>query len=457
MEWKNPITSKPFFAAMAVLLFLATPFYALEAFYPAFLGVHSIPFLAFALACLLEGILMVVTIFQIDKKPPTQIAIGFARYEFAANPIFTCVILSLSIIFPQAPRDWLYFTNMVITVVLILARLIAVIYLNNKMKKGDTAYLPFRNHAYILTAGSIIAANYYIVSIWKSQNMDLSIITEGGRSLAGFTDFFLVMSLLEVVLGILILLQSLFFAIANYFSGKENKVIDLRLNFRQSRELIRKYEIPFWVGIFSLALLLVISVISMISAPTAYAPIATLYFIVLVIRLTTHFMVSRIKKKTGNEPRATFREEHGALLFAAVLFAIYAVLCALFGRIAFERMVDVKYTLFLTFGLFVPWAVIKLVLGSISFIRSKKRGDPSLMLYAYLDILLSIYTLAQTFAIVAVKAHMEGFRIAAIVLAVLLSVYCLSSSVRMIITGIRGLKGKRTRAFALYESFHRDE
>ena len=457
MEWKNPITSKPFFVAMAVLLFVATPFYALQAFYPDFLGFNGLSFLAFALACLLEGILMVVTVFQIDKKPPTEIAIGFARYEFAANPIFACVILSVSVVFPQAPRNWLYFTNMVITVVLILARLTAVIYLNNKMKKGDTAYLPFRNHAYILTAGSIIAANYYIVSIWKSHNMDLSIFTEGGRSLAGFTDFFLAMSLLEVVVGLLVLLQSLFFAIANYYSGKENKVIDFRLNFKQSRELIAKYEVPFWIGIFSLALLFTVSVISMLGSPAAYAPIATLYFIVLVIRLTTHFMVSRIKKKTGNEPKATFRKEHGALLFGAILFAIYAVLCAFYGRVAFERMANVDYTLFLTFGLFVPWAVVKLVLGSISFIRSKKRGDPSLMLFAYLDILLSIYTLAQTFAIVAVKAHMEGFRVAAIVFAVLLSIYCLVSSIRMIVIGIRGLKGKRLKALSLYESFRRDD
>ena len=208
---------------------------------------------------------------------------------------------------------------------------------------------------------------------------------------------------------------------------------------------------------YTLSLLFTVSLISMLGSPAAYAPIATLYFVVLVIRLTTHFMVGRIKKKTGNEPKATFREEHGALLFGAILFAIYAVLCAFYGRVAFERMANVDYTLFLTFGLFVPWAAVKLVLGSISFIRAKKRGDPSLMLFAYLDILLSIYTLAQTFAIVAVKAHMEGFRVAAIVLAVMLSVYCLICSIRMIVIGIRGLMGKRLKAFSLYDSYHRDD
>ena len=451
MRLQGPIKAKPFFVAMIVLLLASVPFYFLEWIYPGFLGLNGLSFFLFALANLGEAICLILALVKIDKIPPSKMATYFARYEFAVNPIVAFSVLSLSAIFPQAPRNWLYFFNMGMTVVLILARGWAVVWLHLAMKKGDTGYLPFRNHSYILMSLSFIILNYYVISIWKTSDMDVSIIYEGGGSFAGFSDFFLMMTVLEIGVGIIVLLQSLFIAISNHYAGKEDKVIDLRLNAHQSKEMLERYDVPFWIGIFSLFLMFVLAAASLFAAPEAYAPIAFLYFVVLLTRLLIYFGVTAVKKRGKTDKRRIFKREHVIILLAALFFAAYAVLCIVFGRRAFERMGEVAYTVFIVFGIFVPWSVIKLGLGAYHYLKARKKGDPAALTNAFVDILLSIYTIAHTFAIVAVKAHMEGFKITAIVLAVILSVYCLYIAVRMGVIGILGLAGKREKAWLRFQ------
>ena len=130
MQFQGPIKAKPFFVAMIVLLLASVPFYFLEWIYPGFLGWNGLSFFMFALANLGEAICLIVALVKIDKIPPCKMASYFARYEFAVNPIVAFSVLSLSAIFPQAPRDWLYFFNMGMTVILILARGWAVVWLH---------------------------------------------------------------------------------------------------------------------------------------------------------------------------------------------------------------------------------------------------------------------------------------------------------------------------------------
>ncbi len=451
MVWTGPIKAKPFFVAMAILLFVSVPFYALEFFYPEVVGWNGVSFLIFALSSLCEGVFLIVNLVKMDKVSPAKLGMDMARYELGMNPIVAFSVLSLATIFPEAPRNWLYYFNIGLTAVLILARLWAVVWLQRAIKKGDTGYLPFRNHGYVLMSLSFVALNYYVISILKANNVDLAIIYEGGHSFAGFSDFFLMMTVLEILVGIVVLLQSLFISITTYYSSKEDKVIDLRLNLEQSKHILAEKHVPFWIGIFALSLMLVLALVSMTASVEAYAPITFLFLMVLIIRLLFHFGITRVQRKNQGDKQRIFKWEHIIVLVAALFFALYTVLVILFGQMAFERMGNVAYTVFLTFGVFLPWALVKLVLGAMHYAKARKNGNPAALTNAFLDILLSIYTLAQTFAIIASKARMEGFRIAAIVVAMVLSLYCLYVSIRMGIVGVLGLMGKRKKALLLFE------
>lgn len=438
-----------------LLFFVAAPFYLTEFFYPSFQGTNGVSFLVFAAFCITEGILSVGVFIRWKKLTPVKACTFFSRYEFAVNPFLTFSVLSLASIFPQAARDWLYFTNIGITVALFATRLFMVIFLTHYMQKGETGYLPFRNHYYIDLSFTAIIFNYYVLSIVKSIGVDTSLISKG--EIVGYSEFFLIITVLEIAIGMLVLLQSMFMSLATYFSAKENTPFDFRTNLSASKRLFEKYEIPFWIGIFATFILLVISIMSMIAEPNVYAPLAFLYLFVLIIRLPAFFRKRAICKKYGSSLDVVFKKEHVILMFAAVFFLIYAVITIVFGQYVLEKVGQLERTAFLTFGIFVPWSLVKLFLGTKSYIYAKKKGDPIILMNSYIDVLLAIYTIAKVVAIVATQAKLDAVRIIAIVLAALIAVYCIYISIKMLVIGILGRRGKRTNAFALYEKANKEE
>ena len=438
-----------------LLFFVATPFYFAELFYPFLQGTNGASFLVFSIFCITEGILSVGFFIRWKKLTPIKACTFLSRYEFAMAPLLTFSVLSLASIFPQAERDWLYFTNIGITAALFATRLFVVIFLTHYMQKGETGYLPFRNHYYIDLSFTLIILNYYVLSIVKSIGVDTSLISKG--EIAGLSEFFLVITVLEIAIGMLVLLQSMFMSLATFFSAKENTPFDFRTNLAVSKRLFDKYEIPFWIGIFATFILLIISIMSMISEPTVYAPLVFLYLFVLIIRLPAFFRKRAICKKYGSALDVVFQKEHVILMFAAVFFLIYAAITIVFGRYVLSQVGQLERTAFLTFGIFVPWALVKLFLGTKSYIYAKKKGDPIILMNSYIDVLLAIYTIAKVVAIVAMQAKLDVVRIIAIVLAALIAVYCIYIAIKMLIIGILGRKGKRTNAFALYEKASKEE
>ena len=436
-----------------IFMILLSGAFIAEYFYPRMMGLNGVSFLAFALFHIVEGFVFIKMGFALKTKRPCEMGKNLSRYEFAMTPITALSILSVSAIFPLAERDWLYFLNIGITGAHILIRFSLILYINILIRKGEDGFVPIRNHVYIGMSILFVVLNYYVFGIIKSFGVDMHLIFEG--DIAGLTEYFLIMSLLEITVGVLVMLQSYFLCIASHFSAKEDTPIDLRTNATISKQLIEKYDIFSYISIFANGVLLLLSIMSAFVSPEAYLPLVILYGVVLAVRIPSLISKKRIRSKYKDEPIVIFKKEHSVLLYASIFLVAYSVIAFLFGRVALEKVDEIHQTMFMTFGIFVPWSIIKMVLGIRSYFHSQKLGDPLALLNSYIDLVLSLFTLAHTFGIVAARTDKEFFHYSAIVSAIILGLFCLYIAIRLLVIGIRGKLNLRGKAFEHFSLFLR--
>lgn len=434
-----------------IFMILLSATFITEFFYPRIVGLNGVSFWAFALFHVLEGFVFIKIAFALKKKQPCEMCKNLSRYEFIMTPITALSILSVSAIFPLAERDWLYFLNIGVTGAHILIRFSLILYLNILIRKGEDGFVSIRNHVYIGMSILFVVLNYYVFGIIKSYGVDMHLIFNG--DVAGLTEYFLIMSLLEITIGVLVVLQSYFLCIASHFSAKEDVAIDLRTNASISKKLIEKYDIFSYISIFANGVLLVLSIMSAFISPEAYLPLAILYAVVLAVRIPSLISKRRIRSKYKAEPSVIFKKEHSVLLYASIFLVAYSVVAFIFGRVALEYVNELHQTLFMTFGIFVPWSIIKLVLGIRGYFQSLKKGDPLALLNSYIDLILSLFTLAHTFGIIAARTDQQFFHYSAIISAVILGAFCFYIAVRLLVIGIRGKLDKRGKAFENFSSF----
>ena len=438
------------FLFLGALSFVFAPFYIVEFFYPTMLGLNGLAFLAFALCCIVEGSLMIYAALKLETTTPQRLCKYVSRAEFIALPILTLFVLSVSAIFPNAERDWLYFLNIGLTSFHILLRLLILFYLNYLMRRGETGLLPIRNHVYIGMSLLFVVLNYYVFAIVKTIGVDMRLLFEDG--FAGLSEYFLIMSALEITVGIMVLLQAMFLSAATHFSGKEGNPIDFHTNRDHFKDLIDHYQIPNIISIFATFVLFIISLMSTFTAPAAYGILTLLYFLVLVIRMITFV----VKQKLGFShygPKEIFTKEHVVYFVAGAIVLAYAVLSIFFMRRAIETIAEAERTMFMTFGIMIPWSVIKMFLGVRHWWISHKHGDPLETLNSYIDLLLSAFTIATALSMVANRAHLPAYRIIAIVLAILVGGYCFYLALKMLIVAFFALKGKRSKTMERFLAF----
>ena len=429
------------------------PFYLTEFFYPNPVGINGLSFLCFALFCVLEGIVFIRLALQIKTKTPVELCKSLSRFEFIATPFLALGVVSISSVFPLQARDWLYYTNIGLTSFQIVIRIVLFVYLYRVIKKGDTGLLPIRNHVHIGTSMLFIALNYYVFAIVKSYYVDVHLLFD--HDIAGLSEYFLMMSVFEVAVGVIVLVQALFLAFETHLSGKTGTPVDLKLNFAHSRDIIVKNHVPSYISLFTVFVMFILAVGSSFAAPEAYLFLAILYGFVLLIRIPSFLIKWRVGRRY--EPKTGFFYENRFVIVASFLLAAYGLACAFFGRAAFERMGGVERTAFMTFGIFVPWSVFKMVFAIRSLILSRRKGAPIDLLNAFIDMLLSLFTLAQTLALISAKTQAMVLHVISIVLASIIGIYCILSSIGMIAVGVAGVRGKRTKALARYLFFHEED
>ena len=432
--------------SVAICFFLASFSFLLQFFFPKYVGFDSmagVPYLVFSFFSLCEGTMNIRFAHKLKKGNIDVVSFckRLARYELAISPLFTITVLFLSIVFPKGIDTWLSFVNLGFTFSLIVFKFLIAKRLNKLMHEGLTGYVAFRNHAWISGSFLVVIFNFYLFSNFKVLGSDINLITKNG--FGGLSDTYLIISVAQILFGVLILIQSLAMSIFTYYSGVENDVFDFKINLEKSIVLFFKYDIPFWISIFSTGVMLVIALISSFRLFEAYFALVLLYVIILAIKIPSFFKKRKIENRYHNNPYLTFVKKHELLIYCSILLILYGIACAIFGGKMFDGTLSPEATQFTAFGVFVPWAVFKVFFGGKSYALARKRGEPTNLVYAYIDILVAIFTLAKTLLIISSTIHNESLRMASWIIGISASIYCLYVSIMVFVLGIRGLSGKR--------------
>lgn len=432
---------------VGLLFLIATGFYVAEIFYPGF-DRNSVPYIGFALFAFVEGVFLIALAPRLAKTNPRWFCDRIAKYEIAANPFFSVFAIYLSLTLPLGEHNWLYFVNLGLTVLLFASRMFIVIRLNKLLKNGENGYIGLRNHSWIAASFLAVTFNYYVLSAIKMHGIDITEIATKGAA-AVLTDLYAWLTVIETIVVIIVLMQSMLMTISTYYSAKEDTAFDFKTNLGMTAHLFVKYEVSFWLGIFATSILLVLSIISTTRLFNAYISLVFLYASILIIRIPTFFQKKHLDKVYGEKTYPSFLKKHGILIYASVLLIAYSVVCFIFANETFSHTAEevAGRTEFITLGIFVPWALVKAFLGVKSYQIARKSQDPTRLLNAYLDILVAIYTIAKVFFIVAGYTHIEWVKVAGTVVGAIITVYCVVVSIRLLIVGILGLTGKRKTFF----------
>lgn len=434
---------------IGIAFLVAAPFYIGDFFFPS-IELAALPYLLFGLFALVEGLSALVLWRRLAKVDPNKLCAGIARYEFIVTPVFALSTLFLSMILPRDQHTWLYYSNATLTTVLFVFRSGVSIYFSHRLKKGEEGIIGLRNHSWIAASFLLVMFNFYVLSAIKVQGIDLAALAKG--DLSALTDLYSWLTLAEILVGMFILFQSLFMTIATHFSAKEDCAFDFRTNFKVSLIMYDKYEVGYWISIFATGILLVLSIVSAVRLFDAYFALVVLYGAILVVRITAYFRRRYIVRKYGEEPMRAFMSEHRILIYAAVMLLVYTIVSIFFGNQTFSqvRLQAQDRAELITLGVFVPWAILKIILTAFTARTAIVSGHPKHLMDAYINVLIAIFTLAKAIFIIAGYTQFEWVRITGIVVGVIMYIYCFAASVRLLILGIRGLMGKRKEAYERY-------
>ncbi len=430
-----------FLLIVSIFSFAMVPLFLTQHFFPNKLGIYGLPYTIFSFSALFEGIMNLRWAIMLKKKiEPAKFCKKLARYELAVNPLFVLTVLFLTVAFPVGTDNWLALVNLSLVFMAICFRIFIVIYFNKLMKQGDTGYIGFRNHYANITLYLFIIFLFYFLSNFKIMGNSLNVVTRDG--LLGLSDVYLILSVIEIILGMILLMQNLYFSIATYYSGVDDEAFDLRNNLEHTKQVLIQHDIPFWFSVFSCFILLVISTVLSFQFPDIYGTFAILYLIILLIKIPSFFKKKQIERRE-EDPYKQFVKKHQLLIYTAILLIAYGVLSSIFGVQAFQKLDYNDTKAFVAFGVFVPWAFFKIFIGAKSYKFAKENIEPMFLVNAYIDILISIFTLAKTIVMLSFSLESEALRVTSTIIGIFVSVYSFYVSVAVIIIGIRGLKGKR--------------
>ena len=448
MKLTSRLGAKRFLLVVAVFSFLAIPVYTFELLSgakPFDLQITGIANLSTPLYCLAEGIVMIILAKDLAKKAPANLAKRTGIYELSTMPWLAILVMVLCLFYPPAISSWLYFLNLGVTLVLFGLRIALSIYFDQIIETSGGGYVVLRNHSLIGVGFFLMVLLYYLLPYLKTIGFDggslIEIIARDGN-LSSLPIPYLLTSLAELLIAIGVLMAMVYLALANFISGRENKAFDLKGNFAVTKELLIKYDIVFWVGIASTAVLLLLSLTSSIGLMGSYLTLSFLYLMTIAIKVPNYFYRRKKVIAYGNDHYGCFKAEHKMFIYSSIWLFAYIVFSEVFGSVSATKQ-DANQSALLTFVIFIPLAIIKMYLGIKKYLKARKNGEPYDLLNAYLDILFAIFTFSNTSMIVGNATGVDTFKLVGIIVASAMSLYTLYLAIKLLVIGIRGIKGKR--------------
>ncbi len=443
--------------------YLLTAVHIVDSFYPinSLSGiVKSVPFLFFGLTSFYYTRQFV----KFKSFDPVKECRILGIVSLVSMPFILAGLPMLALILPSSAADfqpvfWTFPINAGLLLAFFGCQIAFCILNSRKIRKGNEglfASFSMGNIAVLITGIIVI---YYVSGIVKSV-LAIGVTLQDEPVAIAFIRSFLLFSFGTIIAMAVVYLFLFFFSVLSFLASRERKMLTFREAIKSGSDISKKYQLSFWMGIAISAVFLLVALFSLFQLGTSYLSLATLYAMLLIVRVVLFYWDKHILKKHQDE-YARFKACHNMFFFAAGMMFVYLAISIIFGA-ANHFAPGSDSSAFLAFGIFVPWALFKIFVGVKKYRAARKDGSPQNYIDAYLDILMAIFTLANTVFLIASYinggkpiAQMElGPAILVLVgigLVLINYVYCAYVIIKVIVVGVLGVRGKRR---AYFEKHH---
>ena len=448
---------------LAILSFAVAIYCALDLFYP-FNGTFHLTSAALVFFEIALGITSINLVKAMPSLDPATTAKTMGQGYLIKHIFILISFLFMALGMPASVQGiqngfpfFFFFLAMTLLLHFFLFLFFAV-YTAEKISKGNQGLLPVCVHAMIGCLLLLAGLLYCLFSLGETL-----ILIQAGTSPNQGTPFgVLALTIGALIFMLAIFLVTFFFSTMVFLAGKENRFIGFKGTLVATKEIATKYDVLFWFGILATVVLLVLAMISLLRLGLVYIGLVAMYVFTLIIKIPMYFWKKKIQKK-GEVGFAQFCSLHKPTLYAGIVLFLYLVALYFVGPGSVGAVAKEAKSSLLTFGIFVPWAIAKIILGIRKLKKAKQKGDPNQNLDAYLDILVAFTTVTSTLFYVATLLR-EGkpleesslptviFYYAAVVLIFANMLYVLYIALRTVIVSIRGIRGKR---LSYYETHFR--
>ena len=431
-----------FFSLLLALDIIAESFYPFDGSRTAYLYLFiSLLFLAYILFCLIIPIRL--------RKKKGYSFLPFLIFEF----ILLIGLFYLDFIFSLYPGvifgSYFLFISLGIVTADILFKTFCIIYISRLMRKGPRYdYLAFFKYlSWVFLDSSLVIFINYAASYLKITmllNFLSEFVINKSLSVGAFITYFIFF-----IISISIALHQLYLFSSSFITYKEKKALHFKGNSKYAISLYRKYDIAYFFGIFTTALMLITAIISCTTLFVQYISLVALYAMVLLVRIPNYIQDKRSEKKYGNKPELLYKKRHNLNFYTAMLFFIYTAIIVIYGNSSLTKMDDTR-PMVIVMSIFAPYTIAKLVNCILKYRKMRLCGDPCLRNQFYADLVLVIFTIVNTLFMIAMSLDNGVFRTVGSIISSVLIAICVYIGIRLIVEetlAYKELKPKELRRF----------
>ena len=449
---------------ISIALFVYGVFFFIDAMWDGFhIGLAYIAGYAFSILLIIESVFLFILYLKYRKgeidiqKSGKKLGImGFVITSFA-------LVWGIpnSIVFSNSIMNWAYFSLVGLSILMIILCIIFICSTKKYDKQGYTGFSLYRNHFRMIICMMIHHIFHYILSICKGvalillmEEVEKEVPDEQTVELAGI--WFLAFIGMMLVITFFIVIVTFYFSFVEFISAKENIPLELRRGMSTTKKMLTKYEIMFWIGNVSNIILGITAIFSLFTTGLSYLGLAVLYIVLVFIRIPSLFWRKDIETKYRGDDYQIYKEKHRIVIYIGTFLLVLAVAAIFFGTGSSTKF-NSDYGEVLIFGVFIPYSIVRIILGIIGFRKAYKKGDPYFKVSSSLDIMISIFTIGNTsYMLSAIYSETDAvasnvWLTIAIVISYIMIAYALIVAIITIVIGIRGLKGKREEEYKKHE------
>ena len=447
---------------LAISMLLYSVFLGIDAFWNPERNIGT-SFLAFFLATgifLVDGVAL-LRLYYLYKKETLDIQKSgkfFGILGLSSTVVIFAWGVTTSFAFNNSIMEWPYFTSIILTLIILG---LCIAFMNITKKDNFEEYSGFsiyRNHCRFLMFIIVFHLINYVLSLVKVIVLYSMLEATDEAEYELFAGIYFYIILATLIIAAIVTLAVLYLGFVQFISGKENVPMELKRGLPTTMRLLAKYEVGFWFGNAFSVIFGVAALVSAIQFSNAYYSLAVLYGILLLINVPTFFWRQHIETKYKGDDYKIYKEKHRITIYIGINLLILGIIELLVGTGSVTKL-DSNNTAFSVYAIFVPYAIIRLVIGIIGFIKSKKTGDPYRRSASYLSIMIALLVLSNTAYMISGLFKADGDQASevwytiATVITYVMAGYVTAISVITIIFGILGLNGKFQKQFEKHQEY----